>query len=119
MKFFISIFIIFMIAIRPVLPLVNYVVNYEYIVKNLCENRSRPQSTCNGKCYVEKELAQAEKQSNTPQTIKMIGLDTFLSENILSFTNENFDYLIRTSTPDYFYFYTSEYSSQIFHPPLV
>jgi valyl-tRNA synthetase len=37
--------------------LINYAVNYDYIVKNLCENRNIPQSTCKGKCYVEKELA--------------------------------------------------------------
>jgi hypothetical protein len=88
-EIFISIFIIFTIAIRPVLPLINYAVNYEYIVKNLCEKRNIPQSTCKGKCYVEKELAKTEKQSNNSQNLKISGLDVFLSQEILSFSDKN------------------------------
>ncbi len=74
MRLILSIFIIFYRCIYVLfLPLVNYAVNYDYIVKNLCENRNVPQSTCKGKCYVEKELAKTEKQSNSPQTIKIAG----------------------------------------------
>ncbi|MDC8102058.1 hypothetical protein [Chryseobacterium rhizosphaerae] len=119
MKVFISIFIIFTVALRPVLPLVNYVVNYDYIVKNLCENRDIPQSTCKGKCYVEKELAKTEKQSNSSQTIKIAGLDVFLSHEILSFSYEN-ELELSVKTPDAkdFNFHPSGYFSRIFHPPL-
>ncbi|WEK69157.1 MAG: hypothetical protein P0Y62_15055 [Candidatus Chryseobacterium colombiense] len=120
MKFFISIFIIFTIAIRPVLPLVNYAVNYDYIVKNLCENRNIPQSTCKGKCYVEKELAKTEKQSNNSQNIKINGLDVFLFQEILSFSDKNqFDIPIKKSNSHDVGFYPSEYFTRIFHPPLV
>jgi hypothetical protein len=119
LKFFISIFIIFTIALRPVLPLINYAVNYDYIVKNLCENRNIPQSTCKGKCYVEKELAKTEKQSNNNQNIKISGLDVFLSNEILSFSSKNqSDISVKNSNSDYIDFHTSEYFSRIFHPPL-
>ncbi|MET3034983.1 hypothetical protein ABXT08_02660 [Chryseobacterium sp. NRRL B-14859] len=120
MKVLVSILIIFTIAIRPVLPLINYAVNYDYIVKNLCENRNIPQSTCKGKCYVKKELAKTEKQSNTSQTIKIAGLDVFLSNEILSFS-EHKEYELLAEAPDsgYFYFRSSDYFSRIFHPPLV
>ncbi|SDQ34659.1 hypothetical protein SAMN05421664_1251 [Chryseobacterium soldanellicola] len=119
MKFFISIFIIFTIAIRPVLPLINYAINYEYIVKNLCENRNIPQSTCKGKCYVEKELAKTEKQSNNSQTIKISGLDVFVSTQILSFSDKSESgFIIKTPKSDDLNFHLSEYSSRIFHPPL-
>ncbi|TZF96223.1 hypothetical protein FW781_12375 [Chryseobacterium panacisoli] len=119
MRLFISIFIIFTIALRPVLPLVNYAVNYDYIVKNLCENRSVPQSTCKGKCYVEKELAKTEKQSNNSQTIKIAGLDVFVSHDILSFSSQ-LNSELRTEVLDSSYFnsHSSEYFSRIFHPPL-
>ncbi|WP_326981934.1 hypothetical protein VUJ46_17105 [Chryseobacterium sp. MYb264] len=119
MKFFISIFVIFTIALRPVLPLINYAVNYDYIVKNLCENRNIPQSTCKGKCYVEKELAKSEKQSNNTQNIKIAGLDVFLSNEILSFSTK-----IQTEVPEKHpnsfkeHFFVSEYFNRIFHPPL-
>ncbi|MCY1659871.1 hypothetical protein [Chryseobacterium sp. SL1] len=120
MKFFVSIFIIFTIALRPVLPLINYAFNYDYIVKNLCENRNIPQSTCKGKCYVEKELAKTEKQSNTNQTVKISGLDVFISHEILSFSdNSQLSVLNKNSDSRYINFHTSEYFSRIFHPPLV
>jgi hypothetical protein len=119
LKFFISIFIIFTIALRPVLPLINYAVNYDYIVKNLCENRNVPQSTCKGKCYVEKELAKTEKQSNNNQNSKIAGLDVFLSNEILSFSYKNqSDISVKNPNSDYINFHTSEYFSRIFHPPL-
>ncbi|MET3535572.1 hypothetical protein [Chryseobacterium limigenitum] len=120
MKFFISIFVIFTIALRPVLPLVNYAVNYDYIVKNLCENRNVPQSTCKGKCYVEKELAKTEKQSNNSQNIKIAGLDVFLSNEIFLFSNKNLsDISTKNPDSDEHNFHISEYSSRIFRPPLV
>ncbi|NML57996.1 hypothetical protein [Chryseobacterium cheonjiense] len=119
MKFLISIFIIFTIALRPVLPLINYAVNYDYIVKNLCENRNIPQSTCKGKCYVSKELAKTEKQSTTNQTAKISGIDVFISHEILSFSmNNQFNVSNKKSDSSYINFHTSEYFSRIFHPPL-
>lgn len=119
MKFFISIFVIFTIALRPVLPLINYAVNYDYIVKNLCEKRDVPQSTCKGKCYLEKELAKTERQSNNSQNIKIAGLDVFLSNEIFLFSNKNLsDISIKNPDSDYRNFHISEYSSRIFRPPL-
>ncbi|MDM1553601.1 hypothetical protein PYS58_17830 [Chryseobacterium indologenes] len=120
MRLFISIFIIFTVAVRPVLPLINYAVNYDYIVKNLCEKKDIPQSTCKGKCYVEKELAKTEKQSNTSQTIKIAGLDVFISNEILSFSNKKEpEPLVEIPGLYYFDSYSSDYFSRIFHPPLV
>ncbi|WP_294313243.1 hypothetical protein [uncultured Chryseobacterium sp.] len=120
MKFFISIFIIFTIALRPVLPLIDYAVNYKYIVKNLCENRNIPQSTCKGKCYLEKELSKTGKQTGSAQNIKLSGIDIFLSNEILSFSNNNnsaFQNDNRVS--EYVAFHTSEYIPQVYHPPLM
>jgi len=96
------------------------VVNYNYIVKNLCENKSIPQSTCKGKCYVEKELAKTEKQSNNSQTVKIAGLDVFISNDIVSFNTIQGDLISSgKSISDSHNFHTSEYFSRIFHPPLV
>lgn len=107
-----------MIAIRPVLPLVNYAVNYEYIVKKLCENRNNPRSLCKGKCYVSKELAKTEKQS-TAQPLKLSGLDVFLSNEILLYLALNsFRYPNNTVNSAYLDSHVSEYSATIFHPPL-
>lgn len=36
--------------------LINYEINKEYISKNLCENRDKPEMDCCGKCVVKKDL---------------------------------------------------------------
>ncbi|CAM3304579.1 hypothetical protein ZORO111903_19095 [Zobellia roscoffensis] len=52
--------------LKPLWPLMNYAVNYSYIVTNLCENRDRPMLHCDGKCFLAKQLAKesSEKQKN-------------------------------------------------------
>ena len=44
-------------------------VNYDYIVTNLCENKSKPELKCNGKCHLTKQLAKASESSseNSPE----------------------------------------------------
>lgn len=44
---------------KPVLPVVEYVVLYDYIKNELCVNRDKPDLECNGKCHLKKELANA------------------------------------------------------------
>jgi len=118
LKFFISIFIIFTIALRPVLPLIDYAMNYKYIVENLCEKRDIPQSTCKGKCYLEKELSKTEKQSSNGQNLKLAGLDVFVSHDILSCSLIRSQIKNQKIKPEFTGFHTSEYHSRIFHPPL-
>ncbi len=49
-----------LVLVQPALPVLEYLINYDYIVNELCENRDKPIMTCNGKCYlggqVEKQL---------------------------------------------------------------
>jgi len=119
LKFLISFFIIFTIAIRPVLPLINYAVNYDYIVKNLCENKKVIELDCKGKCFVKKELAKSEKQSSNSQNVNISGLDVFLSNEIISFSDQSpSEVQLKNPNSDYTDSHTSEYSSRIFHPPL-
>ncbi len=57
---------IFML-VRPLWPVFEYVVNYDYIVNVLCENRSKPQLECDGKCYLSKQLSkESEKNQQNP-----------------------------------------------------
>lgn len=50
--------LVLIMLLKPVWPLAEYIVNYDYIVENLCENRARPMLNCNGKCYLAKKLAE-------------------------------------------------------------
>ncbi len=40
--------------------LANYVVQYNYYVNVLCENKDVPEMKCNGKCHLAEELKEAE-----------------------------------------------------------
>ncbi|MBT9189925.1 hypothetical protein [Zobellia russellii] len=53
--------------LKPLWPLINYAVNYDYIVTNLCENRNQPMLRCDGKCFLAKQLAQeSEEKEKSP-----------------------------------------------------
>lgn len=54
----ITLFILF----KPILPLVEYVVDYEYISKVLCINKEKPELKCNGKCHLKQSLANASEE---------------------------------------------------------
>lgn len=47
--------------------LMSFKLNQDYIAKNICENRYRPQMHCNGNCVLMKKMKQEEKQEqNAP-----------------------------------------------------
>jgi hypothetical protein len=43
-----------------------YVLNKDYIVAQLCENKAQPELKCDGKCHLKKAL-QVSKERNTPE----------------------------------------------------
>ena len=52
---------IFFLLAKPAIPVLEYIIRYDYIVTELCENKARPQMHCNGKCHLMKELAKASE----------------------------------------------------------
>lgn len=46
--------------------ILDYQVNKDFIAKTLCINRAKPMSCCQGKCHLNKSLAQDESQQQTP-----------------------------------------------------
>jgi hypothetical protein len=60
----VSLVLLFIMAaylIIPVVPVIDYLINKDYIAKNLCINKDKPKSCCKGKCHMIKEL----KKTNT------------------------------------------------------
>lgn len=49
--------------LQPIIPVVNYFADYEYISTVLCINKETPSFQCNGKCQLGKELAKDSDQS--------------------------------------------------------
>ena len=61
--------------LKPILPVLEYVVNYDYIVNELCENKLKPELKCNGKCHLTKELAKASESNSNDSSYKKITFD--------------------------------------------
>ncbi|SHI65069.1 hypothetical protein [Pseudozobellia thermophila] len=67
MKSYIILFVVALMLVKPFWPVVEYIVNYDYIKNVLCENKDRPQLECDGKCYLAKLLAEeTEKNEKNP-----------------------------------------------------
>ena len=62
MKQFLAIPLIFIMLVKPLWPVMDYIINYDYIVTHLCENRDKPQLQCDGKCYLAQLLAKENGQ---------------------------------------------------------
>jgi hypothetical protein len=50
--------------ILPVVPIFDYLINKDYIAKNLCVNKDKPKSCCKGKCYLVKQLKKTSQHSS-------------------------------------------------------
>ncbi len=57
-----------LVLLKPLSPFVDYAINKDYIVKNLCENRKKPKLNCNGKCHLMKQLKKASAENQTDGT---------------------------------------------------
>lgn len=69
-KVAITILIIFCFAeITPLLPYLEYCVNYDYISEVLCVEKDKPLSICNGKCYLSQQLKEAQETEEQDKKI--------------------------------------------------
>ncbi|WP_051473848.1 hypothetical protein [Aquimarina macrocephali] len=66
MKSKVILFVALLMLIKPLWPVGEYIMNYDYIVKNLCINKDRPRLKCDGKCYLKKQLAKESDSENNP-----------------------------------------------------
>lgn len=116
-----SIFLTFFVVFRPLIPLVDYAVNYHYISQELCENRDKPDLHCNGKCYLAKELSTAIDTGSSPlhktktpvQKVLDIFLPAEITEVIAIKITSITQFQINSETDYSFLFLTF-----IFRPPL-
>jgi hypothetical protein len=96
----------------------DYQLNKDFIAKNLCENRDKPQMHCNGKCHLMKQIEKDQKRDSTPVNNKIKFQAQFFSESTSVFTysdpsinlNQVFAYIPVSSV---------EHLRSIFHPPCI
>jgi hypothetical protein len=107
--------------LKPGLPVIDYIVNYEYISKVLCVNKAKPKMQCNGKCHLMMELAKAsenEKPLSPDKKVASQESEILFLEEIKSFKTETIYFYNKqkiTSNYSNLYYYLN--STSVFHPP--
>ena len=109
-----------LVWILPAIPVLDYLINYDYIVEALCENRDKPILTCNGKCYlgdqVERQLdLEPESQKPLPPQIEFF---KFISpEPKLLPRDEMLDFLAETNYQNTNSLEDNLYARSLLRPP--
>jgi len=120
-KFLFPIFA-FLIVFQPAFPVVEYVLNYDYISKELCENKDRPELACNGKCYLMQALAEAseqESQQKKETLAKKVEIPLLYAEKQLVLNTSMDTEVIAhnfSAKPQFYQFYSLQ---DFFHPPII
>lgn len=106
---------------KPVIPVLDYIINYDYIAKELCENKAKPEMHCNGKCHLMKELAKAsegEKQQQDKKNVQQ-ELELLFCEPVAAFEFATVVTIpAKKSQPLYNNLYSHQDTVSVFHPPV-
>ncbi|MFT3823033.1 MAG: hypothetical protein QM731_03900 [Chitinophagaceae bacterium] len=102
----------------PVICL-QFAMNRDYIINNLCENRDKPSVHCNGKCLLNKHLAKAH-DANDSQNQKGASATVFIDyvTDVPSYSLTRPAILTQSFYSSQSTAYTAGYPDNIFHPPL-
>lgn len=112
-----------MMLVKPVMPVFEYVFNYEYITTELCVNKDNYVMGCDGKCYLVKQLAKAS-ESEKPLSSDKKHVTTETSDLFVeAFLEYDFTIAKNTIQNQEFSTYSNLYShldsGAFFHPPTV
>ena len=108
--------------LKPIFPVIDYVVNYDYIATVLCVNKAKPQMHCNGKCHLIKEMAKESESEKPISSDKKRGVSE--NENLFFQIVHPFETLqdsYPTTTKmnlSYSNLYSYLNSNAVFHPPI-
>lgn len=72
-------YLLYLLAmVRPIMPIIEYYANYDYIATELCENKDKPYLECNGKCYLKKQLKEVNHTDHDHKsTVPPINFDDY------------------------------------------
>lgn len=102
------------------MPVLDYIINYDYIAKELCENKAKPQMHCNGKCHLMKELAKAAENEKPASQKKSPHQETevLFCETVIDFSFSTNDAVVfAKNVTGYNNLYSSLNTTTVFHPP--
>ncbi len=96
-----------------------YHLNKEYIARNLCENRDKPEMHCNGKCQVKKMIEKVEQEHQDQHEIpgsEGLNFVFFLIPERFSLA-ETTVFIVPAVYGYSHISYTNSYPGRIFRPP--
>jgi hypothetical protein len=102
------------------LSMLDYSLNKGFIINNLCENRSRPEIHCTGKCFLNKQLSKSNENKESGDqkgTVKSLVIDLYVSVN-----KPEINSITELPRPAFFFNISSvsgKFPDNIFHPPIV
>ncbi len=103
--------------VRPIAPMLEYVIYEDYIAEFLCINKDKVELQCNGKCYLMQRLSEQneEKKQNLPK----IALEEYPIGfvDLLYCNSKKLNVVLNQNDFDYSNCYTFLYCSFNFHPP--
>lgn len=115
MKQSVILFVTLIMLVRPLWPVVDYIVNYDYIVNVLCENKDKPELNCDGKCYLAKQLAkESEDERKNPFEQRQTHMEQVQPICFQSLMDLDFSALFYSSSKE-----PSDYSKTLFSSPYV
>lgn len=105
---------------KPLLPLAEYYWNYDYIVKELCQEKEKDTSDCKGSCYLKNLLASASEQQ-LPLTESKITVfnEILFCELLPSFQFQIHEIELNALEDTYSSLYFLWNSTSVFHPPII
>ncbi len=113
-------YLLYLLAmVRPLIPIIEYHANYDYIANVLCENKDCPYLECNGKCYLEKQLKKVNHSSHDHKsTIPQVNFDDYPISPLDQFSYHFKDF--KRLIPKYLFVFkynSKDFSNSILKPP--
>lgn len=106
--------------VQPAIPILEYLLNYNYIAAELCENKDKPILTCNGKCYLEKQIVKQQdldRDASAPVPPR-VDFEKFLIIKTIDFTYQLHDVKQLHQTTTYYNLLKEiSFSESLFRPP--
>jgi hypothetical protein len=126
-KNYIALLLLTLISVKTILVPVVYLdfeLRKDFIIKNLCENRFKPQLNCNGSCYLAKKLHKIAEDNATKETQKQSQSMKKILEEVFETTPLfSCNLMVKSLSTKFIYSHQlahyQSFAFSIFHPPIV
>ncbi len=93
--------------IRPLIPITDYLIHYDYIAEKLCKNKNKPLLKCYGSCYVQEKLVSGNyitlnHSDNSKETTSVEVFFPIFILNHLTYILDNIHFKTSLSKPLFF-----------------